>query len=451
MAEDFICRGKIFMVWMTTIPAIFLFNKDHIQKILSKNDEELLNKGVFLYKGVNDIVPNSLLTVPGDKWKIRRKVLSTPFHTTNLNNLVNVLNFESKNLVQHLKTHPCEDLIHEMQKITIQVFCKILFEYDLVEFKELDDVVALSRNVTDILTRKAFSIFIISPFLYRFTTLATEETAVLKRLMDFKNRMLKEKIDSSKESLKSKLHTKNLDEKASTLTLIEILLKNFKNTMNEKTKVWSGFEMEEIRAQLDTFIIAGFDTVSTAMTFLFYNLAKYSDYQEKVYEELISVCGNDPDHEITLEEVRKCVQLDAFINESLRIQPVVPLVSRCPAKDLKLDDNYTIFAGTDVVIFIEGMLKDPDYWSEPNTFRPERFLEDKEGKENIHSFIPFSFGPRDCVAKKAALNVLTFVTANLLRNFKVQFTNNTPREMTTKFELVNKPRDRIELKFVQRN
>lgn len=154
-----------------------------------------------------------------------------------------------------------------MQKITIQIFCKILFEYDLVEYKELDDIVSLSKNVTDILTRKAFSIFLISPFLYRFTSLATEETEVLKKLMNFKNRMLKEKTDSSKESLKSKIDStsQNLDDKSSTLTLIEILLKNFKNTMNEKTKIWSGFDMEEIRAQLDTFIIAGIDELTLSL------------------------------------------------------------------------------------------------------------------------------------------------------------------------------------------
>lgn len=50
------------------------------------------------------------------------------------------------------------------------------------------------------------------------------------------------------------------------------------------------------------------------------------------------------------------------------------------------------------------MLKDPDYWKDPDQFRPERFSDDKEGKENIGAFIPFSFGPRDCVAKKFAGN-----------------------------------------------
>lgn len=53
--------------------------------------------------------------------------------------------------------------------------------------------------------------------------------------------------------------------------------------------------------------------------------------------------------------MRQCSQLEAFINESLRIQPVVPLISRYPTKDIKLDDNYTVLAGTDIVIFIEGL------------------------------------------------------------------------------------------------
>lgn len=55
-------KDKIFLLWMTTIPAVFIFNRDYIRKILSKNDEEILGKGLFMYKGIDDTVPNSLLT-----------------------------------------------------------------------------------------------------------------------------------------------------------------------------------------------------------------------------------------------------------------------------------------------------------------------------------------------------------------------------------------------------
>ena len=276
-----------------------------------------------------------------------------------------------------------------MQKFTLLAMCKILFEYDIDE--NIEETFKLPSLATDILARKGTSIFMLSPTLYRFTSLAAEESKTFKDMMCFKNKMLNAKIDSSRQSLKSKLDSQNdeLDGKSSNLTLIEILLKNFnKNTIKEKTAEWRGFDMDEIRVHLDIFIVAGVDTLSSGLFFLLYNLAKYPNYQQQIYEEIQQVFGDDIKRELKVEEVKQLVFLDAFINESLRIQPILPLVGRRFTKDVKLDEKYTIPANTDVYIFIEKLLLDPDYFPDPLVFRPERFLEDQ--KDNLYAFIPFS-------------------------------------------------------------
>ena len=309
-------------------------------------------------------------------------------HTTNLDNFVRIINFELLKLTNLLKKNPCKDTLHEMRKLTLLTSCKLLFEYDIDD--EIEEMTKLASTATDILSRKGLSIFLLSPTLYRFTSLATEESKAFKDMMYFKNKMLNAKIESSKQSLKSKLESQNdeLDGKSSNLTLIEILLKNFKNTITKKTAQWSGFDMDEIRVQLDTFIVAGLDTLSTGLVYLLYHLAKYPDYQQQIYEEIQQVFGDDIKCELKIEEVKKLVFLDAFINESLRIKPVFPLVGRHVTKDVKLDEKYTIPANTDVIIFIEKLLLDPDYFPEPHVFKPERFLEDQ--KDNLYAYIPFS-------------------------------------------------------------
>ena len=346
------------MSWIATIPGVVTFNREHIKQILSKTDDEVLNKGSFFYPAVGEIAPNSLFTIDGSRWRIRRKILSAPFHTTNLDNFVSIVNFESARYINFLKKNPCEDLLYEMKKLAMLIFCKLLFEYDLED--EVDSAIKVTDCATDILTRKAFSVYAFSPFLYRFTGLASEEIRALKDLMSFKNRMLKAK-GVSEDALKSKLdQNQNLLGKANNLTLIELLLTNLKGKIKEKTAQWEGFDMDEVRAQLDTFIVAGFDTQSVALTFLFYHLAKYPDYQEKIYEEIVQVCGKELSHELTLEESKQFLLLDAFIAESMRIQPVVPVVTRKTlTKDLQLDEKYTVPANTDIAIFIEKVLWDP--------------------------------------------------------------------------------------------
>ena len=239
------------------------------------------------------------------------------------------------------------------------IFCKLLFEYNLED--EIESAIQLTDRTTEILTRKAFSIFIFSPFLYRFTSLASEEIRMLKELMNFKNRMLNAK-GVVQDTLKSKLESQHQDllGKANNLTLIELLLTNLKNKIKEKTAQWQGFDMDEVRSQLDTFIVAGFDTQSAALTFLLYHLAKFPEHQERIHEEIVLVCGKDLSHQLTLEQTKQFLLLDAFIAESMRIQPVAPLVSRkTVTKAVQLDEKYTVPANTDIVIFIEKVLRDP--------------------------------------------------------------------------------------------
>ena len=62
----------------------------------------------------------------------------------------------------------------------------------------------------------------------------------------------------------------------------------------------------------------------------------------------------------------------------------------------------------------------------------------------------FKGGSRNCIAKRVTLNIMRFLVAGLVRNFKIEFAESTPREITKsmlKFELANKPIDKIELKF----
>ena len=276
----------------------------------------------------------------------------------------------------------------EMKKFTLLVNCKLLFDYDIDNENEAEKIVKMASSTSKTISDKGVSIFQISPFLYRFTGLATKESKLLKDLMKFKNKMLNAKIESSRQSLKSKLEHNDLDGKSNNLTLIEILLKNFKNTVKPKTADWSGFDMDEIRAQLDTFIIAGLDTLSTALFYLLYKLAKYPNYQEQIYEEIQQVFGDDRKRELIIDEVKELVFLEAFIKESLRVHPIFPMIARKITKDVQLDENYTIPANTDVVIFIEKLLKDPDYFPDPLVFKPERFLEDQQ--DNLYAFIPFS-------------------------------------------------------------
>ena len=118
----------------------------------------------FFFEGVNEFAPKGLITINGNDWKIRRKILSQPFHATNLDNFIKILNEESRNLIKYFKKNECKNLMKEMQKINIQIFSRVMFDYNLNEMNELDHMVELNKNVTNILTKKTTSVSFVGQF-----------------------------------------------------------------------------------------------------------------------------------------------------------------------------------------------------------------------------------------------------------------------------------------------
>lgn len=123
-------------------------------------------------------------------------------------------------------------------------------------------------------------------------------------------------------------------------------------------------------------------------------------------------------------KLNSCAYLRACMNESLRISP--PGGS---AAWREVDQGGAILggeffpAGCEVGVAPYTIHHDPRYWGDPETYRPERWLDSMEDKEKLggpQPFIPFSIGPRSCVGKPLALAQIMLTAAQLLYQFDVR-------------------------------
>lgn len=93
---------------------------------------------------------------------------------------------------------------------------------------------------------------------------------------------------------------------------------------------------EDIRQEVDTFMFAGHDTTTSSTSWACWNLAHNPNVQEKVYKEMIEVFGDDPNTDITLENVNNLNYLDIVLKESKRIIAPVPALQRKLTNDLEI-------------------------------------------------------------------------------------------------------------------
>lgn len=115
------------------------------------------------------------------------------------------------------------------------------------------------------------------------------------------------------------------------------------------------------------------------------------------------------------DELQKCSYLEAVIHETLRLYPPSASVTR-----LEVDENFTwngyTIGGGIVGVNIYAIHRHPDLWNEPNSFRPERFLDGSES-DLADKFIPFSRGPRGCIGKYFALTEAKLAVSAICQRF----------------------------------
>ncbi|XP_063914278.1 cytochrome P450 4C1-like [Zophobas morio] len=175
---------------------------------------------------------------------------------------------------------------------------------------------------------------------------------------------------------------------------------------------------EEILEETSFMIMAASETTAITVNTVLIILGIYPEIQEKVYQELVSVLphmGKDP----TLVEISRLDYLERVIKESMRLYPAVPFISRFADEDINCDP-YVFPAGSNIVIPIVQLHNDPEVWPEPEKFDPDRFLPDEVAKRHRCSYIPFSYGARNCIGLKYGMMSVTTMLATILRRFKVQ-------------------------------
>ncbi|XP_011705582.1 PREDICTED: probable cytochrome P450 6a13, partial [Wasmannia auropunctata] len=139
------------------------------------------------------------------------------------------------------------------------------------------------------------------------------------------------------------------------------------------------------------------------MSYAGFYLAKNPEIQEKLREEVISVL-NKYDGELTYENLREMTYMDQVFNETMRLLPAaVVMKKRCTEEiELKGSDGITcrVQPGMEILIPVQALHKDPQYWKNPEEFDPKRF--DRKNHIEKFTFLPFGEGPRICVGMRMA-------------------------------------------------
>ncbi|CAH2094091.1 unnamed protein product [Euphydryas editha] len=203
-------------------------------------------------------------------------------------------------------------------------------------------------------------------------------------------------------------------------------------------------------AQCVLFFGAGFETTATTTSFLLFELAKNKDDQSRVLEEVDDYYKRH-DGKIEFECINELPFLHACLDETLRLYPVLGVVTREVSEDYTLPTGLRLEKGTRIHIPVYYLHHNPEYFPEPEQFRPERFYGDENKNIKAYTHMPFGEGPRICIGLRFAKMPITAGILTLLKKHSVELAEGTPRTLDFQQRaLVIQPKSEIILKFIPR-
>ncbi|XP_075948053.1 cytochrome P450 3A40-like isoform X2 [Anarhichas minor] len=430
--------GKVWGIFDGRQPVLCITDPAMIKAVLIKECYSLFtNRRNFRLNGQ---LYDAVTVAEDDQWRRIRSVLSPTFTSGRLKEMFSIMKHHSANLTSSMKKKADKDEPLELKEFfgpySMDVVASTAFSVDIDSLNNPSDpfVTNIKKMLKFDLLSPLFLIVAFFPFMgpilekMEFSFFPTFAT-------DFFYAALK-KIKSNREYSQQK----------SRVDFLQLMIDSQKN--NDLSEPNKGLSDHEILSQAMIFLFAGYETTSSSLTFLAYNLATNPHVMKRLQEEVDSTF---PDKgPVEYQALMQMEYLDGVINESLRLYPIASRLERVAKATVEING---LVIPKDMVVMVPTwpLHRDASLWPEPEEFKPERFS--KENKETIdpYTYMPFGAGPRNCIGMRFALVMMKLAMVEILQRFSFSVCKETeiPFEMDIQGLLM--PKRPIKLKLVSRS
>ncbi len=327
-------------------------------------------------------------------WLRSRTIVAKEFNSKAVEGFVSQFGKWTDKRIDYWETHGSSviDICEEMKFLTFEIACATLLgsHLDVSEAHKVNEAVKYTAKVS---YERIFQFFPLPYWLPTSTNLKFNQhynnlDSIVMRLID--EEKARDKTHAPSSVLERLVHAKDPES-------------------------GTGLSDEELRDEVLTLMLAGHETSAHTLTWIIGLLAKHQDKQKRLQSEI----DNFSEH--SLYNINEQIPfLYWIILEGMRLYPAFPVLSRKCATEDQLGP-YRIPPQTNVVIPIFVIQSLKENWESAKQFLPERF-EDENLSKNV-AYMPFSKGPRKCLAEHFALTEMGIILYKIFKNFDVELVN----------------------------
>jgi cytochrome P450 len=211
---------------------------------------------------------------------------------------------------------------------------------------------------------------------------------------------------------------------------------------------------KQVRDEVMTIFIAGHETTANALTWTFFLLSQYPDIEKKLHDEIDSVLGTTTDedgHVVTKiptpDDIPRLQYTEKILRESMRLYPPVWTMGRYVENDYNVGE-YTILAGSSILMSQYVMHHDPRYYEEPEQFNPDRWTTEFKTQLPRFSYFPFGGGIRGCIGEPFAWMEGILIIAIIAQKWTMRLVPGQRIKLDPAITL--RPKNGMKMKLIQR-
>ncbi|CAH1442776.1 unnamed protein product [Lactuca virosa] len=201
---------------------------------------------------------------------------------------------------------------------------------------------------------------------------------------------------------------------------------------SEQDKDLSVFDKGTIvKATCSTIIGGAADTTTVALTWTLALLVNHPEVLNKAQEEIETHVGRE--RVVEESDLKNLVYLNAVIKESLRLYPPGAIIAPHQTVEDCIVAGYKVKKGTRLMVNLWNIQRDPEFWPQPEEYKPERFLTTQKDIDvwgQSYEFFPFSSGRRTCPGIGLAVQSMQLTLATLLQGFAFETPTGEPTDMS---------------------
>jgi cytochrome P450 len=383
MAELQAEHGDVSMFRMLGHPWVLVNDPDAIYDILTRRADKF-HKAAINPKIFRSFLGSGILSADGEAWRRSHKMMMPAFHKRRIDEYARVMVEFTTDMLDAWKESETRDVCADMNTLTLAIVAKTLFDAD-VRGADAETVGEAMLTINQVLIEH---VQMPIPF-PRWWPSA-------------RNRRKVKAVDAIDAIVRRTIRDRQADGVDRGDLLSMMLLSRDENG--------EGMSETQLRDEAMTIFFAGHETTAHALTWAWYLLATHPEVTARAQAEIDSVLAG---RTAALDDLKEMPYIEQVVKEVMRLLPSVYVFMREPTEDVVVG-KYTLKKGWYILIS-PFVLHRNERFTDPLTFRPERWTKEMEKDLHKGAYVPFSAGARVCLGKVFAIMELKIILATMLQ------------------------------------